>query len=144
MCSRLLAADTTQPLVAVAASDMTAATQAMTGMTYDGVVDLPTARGSVRTLQFSMTTSVSTPFDLRSPDQGKTLDQASSRLEVSGNVKFYCTRFAANLLGVPVVFTPDSPPPLVLSDMTFTDAQIKLVYVRADVLTAASLVIRYL
>ncbi len=144
MCSRLLAADTTQPLVAVAASDMTAATQAMTGMTYDGVVDLPTTQGSVRTLQFSMTTSVSTPFDLRSPDQGKTLDQASSRLEVSGNVKFYCTRFAANLLGVPVVFTPDSPPPLVLSDMTFTDAQIKLVYVRADVLTAASLVIRYL
>jgi hypothetical protein len=43
-----------------------------------------------------------------------------------------------------VVFTPDSPPPLILPELLFTDANIQLVFVKTDVLTAPELTIGYL
>jgi hypothetical protein len=59
-------------------------------------------------------------------------------------VEFYCTRFVGWLaqLGttdlIKLTFTPDAPPPaiLVLSEMTFYDAQIALAFVHANSLVA--------
>jgi hypothetical protein len=43
-----------------------------------------------------------------------------------------------------VTFTPDSPPPLVVPDLFFTNATVQLVFVHATTLTAPALHISYL
>lgn len=106
--------------------------------TYDGSVNLKTGSGgSARVLKFSMDRAVNKPFSL-------TIDEAngartvitSNELTTAGNVKFFTERFEGKLFGlIPVVFTPDSPPPLTLPYLWFTDVKIQLNYVQCDVLT---------
>jgi hypothetical protein len=123
---------------------MTAGTLTMSGLSFDGIVELPTVNGPLRTLRFSMNRSVSSPFELRVPTSGPTLSLTSSALTVQGHVRFYSSRFQGNLFGlIPVVFTPDSPPPLILPELLFTDANIQLVFVDCEVLTAPNLTIAY-
>lgn len=110
----------------------------MTGSTYDGVVDLPTATGTVKTLKFSMENAVTEPFTLTIPENGghKTVIK-TDKLEIDKNVKFYTSRFAGNLFGIiPVVFTPESPPPLTVYKLWFTNVSIDLDYVSCHTLTA--------
>jgi len=99
----------------------------------------------MRVLQFSMSRSVSTPFALHVPaPDGKQLQFHSSSLTVQGHVKFFTTKFQGNLLGlIPVTFTPDSPPPLILPELFFSNANIELAYVQSDVLTGPALQISY-
>lgn len=97
----------------------------------------------MKALQFSMDSSTSTPFELQPVSSNGNIDINSSKLTVSSNVKFYCTEIKGNLLGaLPVDYTVDSPPPLVLSDLYFTDVTIQLAFVYADSLTAANLDIK--
>ena len=113
----------------------------MYNSTYDGVVDLPTAEGAVRALKFSMDKAVNKPFKLTIPEQGgaTTLIQ-SDELTTDGNVRFYTPSFRGKLFGViPVTFTPESPPPLTLPVLWFTDVTINLAFVRCDTLTAEPL-----
>ena len=57
-------------------------------------------------------------------------------LTTTGHVAFYTPRFEGKLFGViPVVFTPDSPPPLTLPYLKFTDVKIQLAFVTCDTLT---------
>jgi len=141
---RKLAVDPGQPPVNVKPSIMTAGTLTMSGLSFDGVVELPTAKGPVRTLRFSMNKSVSRPFELRVPFDSRTLSLTSSALTVQGDVKFYSSRFEGKLFGlIPVVFTPDAPPPLILPELLFTDANIQLMLVQTDTLTAPNLTIAY-
>ena len=143
--ARTLAVGPDQPPVNAVPSLMTAASLTMSGLSFDGVVDLPTKTGTLKVLQFSMSKSVSTPFQLltAAPD-GQTLAFNSSSLTVQGNVKFFTTKFQGNLFGlIPVTFTPESPPPLILPELVFSDARIELAFVRSDVLTAPSLTIEY-
>ncbi len=134
----VLAAGADQPYVAGVATLKTA-TLKMSGLSYDGVYDLPTVGGgSIQTLKFSMTSAAQTPFELDVPAaDGRQIVQTSSDLVISGKVEFYCTRFAGWLLdAVKLTFTPDAPPPLVLPEMTFNRAELWLVYVHADKLVA--------
>jgi hypothetical protein len=141
---RKLAVDPGQPPVNAVPSIMTADRLTMSGLSFDGVVELPTVKGPLRSLRFSMNKSVASPFELRVPTSGRTLSLASSALTVQGHVKFYASRFAGKLFGlIPVVFTPDSPPPLILPELLFTDVNIELVFVDTDTLTAPDLVIQY-
>jgi hypothetical protein len=106
--------------------------------TYDGVVELTTPGGPLRALKFSMDKSVTKPFSLTigEPADHTTLIK-SGELTTDGNVRFYTPRFEGKLFGViPVVFTPDSPPPLTLPVLWFTDVKINLAFVRCDTLTA--------
>jgi hypothetical protein len=106
--------------------------------TYDGVVNLPTgSAGPARVLKFSMDKAVNQPFSLTidEADGGHTVIK-SNELTTAGHVQFFTERFAGNLFGViPVVFTPDSPPPLTLPYLWFTDVKIQLNYVQCDTLT---------
>jgi hypothetical protein len=114
----------------------------MFNSTYDGVVELPTAKGKVRALQFSMTSNVSTPFELRVREpNGKTTQITSSKMVSEGHVKFFTTKFSGRLLGFPVTFTPDQPPPLTLPILIFTSVTIDLVFTSSDTLTADNLTI---
>ena len=109
----------------------------MSGLSYDGVVEVPTATGAIRALQFSMDKSVVGDFSLLVPgSDGHDLLTLADELTVEGDVKFYTNRFSGQLLGIPLTFTPDFPPPLVLPDMTFGNPDINLVYISSDSLTA--------
>jgi hypothetical protein len=97
----------------------------------------------MKVLQFSMDSSTSTPFELQPASSNGKLDLTSSKLTVSSNVKFYCTEIKGNLLGtLPVDFTVDAPPPLVVPELFFTNVTIQLAFVYADTLTADNLNIK--
>ena len=110
----------------------------MYNSTYDGVVDLPTANGPLPALKFSMTKAVNKPFKLTIAEPGEhTTLIESDELITEGDVRFYTPRFRGNLFGViPVTFTPETPPPLTLPVLWFTNVRIDLAFVRCDTLTA--------
>jgi hypothetical protein len=113
----------------------------MYGSTYDGTVDLTTATGPLEVLKFSMDSSVTEPFSLTIPEAGgRTTVIKSNKLTTKGNVEFYTPSFAGKLFGAfPVTFTPDSPPPLMLPWLYFSDVRITLAFVSCDTLIAAPL-----
>jgi hypothetical protein len=131
-----------QPTVNEVPSTQRAALLTMSGLSYDGNVALPTANGTIEVMQFSMTSSTSTPFELDVPVGDHEIVITSSSLTVSGTVKFFTTEIKGNLDGaVPIDFTPSSPPPLTVPELFFTDAVISLVFVQSTTLTADALTI---
>ncbi|AGL18193.1 DUF6114 domain-containing protein [Actinoplanes sp. N902-109] len=110
----------------------------LTDSTYDGVAEIPTADGPMRTLKFSMDKAENVPFSLTLPAQhGLTTVITSDKLVTAGTVMFYTPRMQGKLFGViPVTFTPDQPPPLTLPTLVFTDVSIDLAFIRCDTLTA--------
>jgi hypothetical protein len=134
------------PMVAAQHGVMEGDSLTMYDSTYDGVIEVPTARGPLKVLKFSMRKSVTEPFSLTIPEAGgHTTLIRSNALTVDGNVRFYTPKFTGKLFGlIPVEFTPESPPPLTLPVLWFTDIRIDLAFVRSDVLTADPLDIREL
>jgi hypothetical protein len=120
---------------------LTAATQVLNGFSFVGVTSLPTADGgSIRVLQFSASRATSVNFALTSAAGGRhSLSINSDPLVVSGTVSLFASRFQGTLLGIPLTFTPDLPPPLTLPDMTFTDVTIELVFLDTTSLEAPTL-----
>jgi hypothetical protein len=133
--------DPDQPVSALRPGILRAASLTMFGAAYDGVIELPAHGGALRSLRFSMSKAVNTPFDLRiSEPDGTTTDVASSELTIAGRVRFTTPKFTGNLFGViPVAFTPDSPPPPMPPILWFTDVTIDLAFVRCDTLRADAL-----
>jgi hypothetical protein len=128
----------------------------MHGLSYDGVIDLPTKTAdgkpsTVRVLKFSMTAVANTPFKMETPGGPKILETTSDKLTLSGHVEFYTTRLTGKLQIIPglpplpieLTFTPKSPPPLTLPEMTFKDVQVELVYVKCDTLIADNFDLRF-
>jgi hypothetical protein len=136
--TRAAAVPADQPRVSDTPGKQIAALLKQSGLSYDGIAEVPTKSGTIRALKFSMSSSSSIPFELQIPSPGgHTISIKSSDLTVSGNVTFYTTEIKGNLLGLlPVDFTPNSPPPLVIPELFFTDATVQLVFVQSDVLTA--------
>ncbi|MET7419270.1 DUF6114 domain-containing protein [Dactylosporangium sp. NPDC005555] len=134
-----------QPFVAAAPSILIADEMTMDSLVYDGVAELTKKDGSkVKVLAFSMKNSVSTPFELRTPGAPRLLLTKSTSLTVEGNVKFYTSKFSANVLGIlPLTFTPSFPPPPIPLPGYYTDCNIELVYVQSNVLRAPGLSIAY-
>jgi hypothetical protein len=129
------------PMVSTKGSTLETASLTMYNSTYDGVVQLDTAKGKLAALKFSMTKAVNEPFKLTIPEVGgHTTLIESNKLTTDGNVRFYTPSFKGKLFGViPVTFTPESPPPLTLPVLWFTDVQINLAFVRCDTLTGEPL-----
>ena len=150
LTAKALAAPADNTKAAVNPATQITAVLEQVNLTFDGVTSLPTANGSIRVLQFSMDSSTSTPFELRVPVNDHTLDYRSSKLTVSGHVRFYTSEL--DIAGIPVL-TPDSdltallqllPPGVTLPVLVFPAVTLKLVLVRADKLTAPDLTIAYL
>ncbi|PWU57782.1 hypothetical protein DLJ47_01445 [Micromonospora sp. S4605] len=137
-----IAAEPGQPVVAATPSKLTGSKVTMTGLRFDGIVDLPTDDGSLRALKFSMQQAVTDDFLLRSPGPaGRTMRFATNQLTVRGDVAFYATRFAGKILGIKVTLTPDLPLPDGLPitspiPLTFTEPVMDLAFVTCDTLTA--------
>ncbi|TDC42292.1 DUF6114 domain-containing protein [Micromonospora sp. KC213] len=138
-----LAPDPGQPKVAAKPSRLTGSRVTMTGLRFDGIVDLPTANGSVKVLKFSMTEAVTDDFKLVADGpSGRSQQYVTNRLTVRGDVAFYAARFSGKLLGIPVTLTPDLPFPDGIPitspiPISFTEPVIELAFVDCDTLTAA-------
>ncbi|MFF3869957.1 DUF6114 domain-containing protein [Micromonospora sp. NPDC001898] len=137
-----IAAEPGQPRVAAEPSKLTGSEVTMTGLRFEGIVELDTGAGKLRTLKFSMDKAVTGDFLLQAGGPGgKTMRYATDRLTVQGDVAFYATRFVGRLLGVKITLAPDLPFPDGIPitspiPITFTDPVIDLAYVDSDVLTA--------
>jgi Family of unknown function (DUF6114) len=138
---RLAAADG-QPVVSDHPGHMTTSVLTLNGFAFDGVVELPTTGGgTIRVLQFSIARATNADFRLLIEKDGQTLAITSDPLIAAGNVKLYTSRFTGSLLGIPLTFTPDFPPPLTLPDMIFTNVSLELVFLDCDTLEGPSLFI---
>ncbi|WP_019901664.1 DUF6114 domain-containing protein [Salinispora arenicola] len=134
--------DAEQPVVNVVPSKLTGSKVTMTKLRFEGIVDLPTAEGTLKTLKFSMVKAVTDDFLLRVPGPAdRTMRFATNELTIRGSVDFYTTRFAGRFLGIKIVLTPDLPLPdgiplPVPIPISFTDPEIDLAFVTSDTLTA--------
>ncbi|MEU5877461.1 DUF6114 domain-containing protein [Spirillospora sp. NPDC047279] len=99
----------------------------MSGLSYDGVAELDSAKGTVRALKFTMSKAVLKDVDQTS---GRTALKTPS-LTLDDGVVMYTTKMSSKLLGIPLVFTPEHPPPLTLPFMVMTDVVSERPAVRA-------------
>ncbi|TLP62089.1 DUF6114 domain-containing protein [Microbispora triticiradicis] len=133
-----------QARVAVEPAAVRAPSLTMTGMKFTGVVEMPTATGTVKMLRFTMHKAV-----LERPVQtmGSTT-LVGSTFTFEGNVVICTTKMTAKLLGVPQQFTAEHPNILVRAlklvpslnvPLTMTDVVSEQPYVTADSLRADDL-----
>ena len=137
-----IAAEPGQPRVAARPSKLTGAKLVMTGLRFEGIVDLPTSDGTLKCLKFTMDKAVTDDFVLQADGPaGKTQRYVTEQLTVQGDVAFYATRFVGWLAGIKITLTPDLPLPDGLPitspvPVTFTDPVIDLAFVDSNTLTA--------
>jgi hypothetical protein len=107
---------------------------------FDGIATLPTASGPLATLKFTMDEASDQGFALMIGDASRSVTIKGELLVAQGHVTLYTTSFSAKLLGAPLTFTPDSPPPPVLPPaVVFTDVSLNLVYLECDLLKISSM-----
>ncbi|MFE9955032.1 DUF6114 domain-containing protein [Micromonospora sp. NPDC005299] len=137
-----LAAEPNQPIVADPPSKLTGSKVTMTGLRFEGIVELPTRDGTLKCLKFTMDKAVTDDFTLlASGPAGKNQRYVTDRLTVEGDVAFYATRFVGHLLGIKITLTPDLPFPDGIPvtspiPITFTDPVMELAYENSKSLTA--------
>ncbi|MFG2055271.1 DUF6114 domain-containing protein [Micromonospora sp. NPDC048930] len=137
-----VAAEPSQPTVADPPSKLTGSKVTMTGLRFEGIVELPTRDGTLKCLKFTMDQAVTDDFALLATGPaGKQQRYVTDRLTVQGDVAFYATRFVGYLLGIKITLTPDLPFPDGIPitsplPITFTDPVIDLAYENSKTLTA--------
>ncbi|MGH8791460.1 MAG: hypothetical protein ACRDXX_02275, partial [Stackebrandtia sp.] len=118
---------------------LSASTMTMSGLSYGGVVEVPTAAGGMRALEFTMDTmeleGMDNAADFGDGDAAQLhVINAESTAVLDGDVRQYVRRISGKIFGiVPVEFTPDFPPPLTPPYLVLTDVVAETVYVRCDV-----------
>jgi hypothetical protein len=140
-----LRADAGQPDVAAEPSRLTGSKVTMFNLAFQGIVDLPTADGPITVLKFTMDRAVTEDFQLLTHPRGAHTQDVVFRtktLTIKDDVVFYTSRFQGKALGlIPVDYTPENTTtpipltPIPYPIIFFTDPDIQLVWVTADVLT---------
>jgi len=102
-------------------STLRASSLTMSGLSYDGVAELDTPGGTVRALKFTMSKAVLKNVDQTTRHGGASNSLTTGNLTLNDGVTMYTTKMSSKLIGIPLTFTPDSPPPLVLPYMIMTD-----------------------
>jgi hypothetical protein len=108
----------------VRTSGLTSEKLVMSGASYDGVVECPTADGPRRYLKLSMSRADFTDAELWFEDAGARMSLGLPTMEMNGDVQMHITRMHVRILGIPLTFTPDFPPPLLLPYMIVTDVDV--------------------
>lgn len=128
------AQQTEGPVVAVRPWTMTADELRLSGLTYHGVVRVPTdGPASKRALKFTASGLVITSLVQTAETAGHTTTLSARPGSVStiegDTITLYTERLKGNLMAgpapVPVDFTPDNPPPLSLPSLRFTNVTVK-------------------
>ncbi|RKS10422.1 hypothetical protein DFP74_6188 [Nocardiopsis sp. Huas11] len=105
-------------------SGLTSQKLVMSGASYDGVVECPTADGPRRYLKLTMSRADFTDAELWFEDAGVRMSLGLPTMEMNGDVQMHITRMHVRILGIPLTFTPDFPPPLLLPYMIVTDVDV--------------------
>ncbi|KIH97918.1 hypothetical protein LP52_16445 [Streptomonospora alba] len=104
-------------------SGLSADTLSMSGAAFEGVVEYPVQGGTVRYLKMSMDTAELSGARQWAEHAGTTTSLEIPEMTMSGDVVMHVTRMKVRILGIPLEFTPDFPPPLLLPSMTVTDLE---------------------
>ncbi|ORT56659.1 hypothetical protein BKD26_27835 [Streptomyces sp. CB03238] len=115
------------------------------GFIVAGVRDIPTLDGTVRVMVLRMRQASLREYRMTTGDGGPRLSLGAHRLDLSGDVTLYLTRFRGCVEGlVCLTFTPDRlpVPPLVPPFVFLTDVTAEQVLVTSDVITARRLSLR--
>ncbi|SHI76738.1 hypothetical protein SAMN05421803_10217 [Nocardiopsis flavescens] len=110
----------------VRTSGLTADVLTMSGARYDGVVECPTADGPRRYLRLTMNRAEVTGGDLWFEEHGTRMSLGLPSMTLDGDVVLHVTRMRIEIFGIPlpVTFTPDFPPPLLLPYMFVTEVDV--------------------
>lgn len=93
----------------------------MAGLTYDGVVSVPSPAGAVTMLEFSMNSlALSGSVTMSVTQAGQTVTVQASQAALSDSVVLYTTEISGDLNGVTVTYTPASPPSSLPSSLQLT------------------------
>jgi hypothetical protein len=123
----------------VRTSGLTADTLTMRGARYDGVVECPTADGPRRYIMLSMRQADVENGELWFEDGGTRMSLGLPTMNLTGDVRLHITRMHVRLLGIPLTFTPDFPPPLLLPFMIVTDVEVDNPMAGTDSMTIPNL-----
>ena len=115
----------------------------MTGARYDGVVECPTDEGTQRYIRLSMSTADLDNGELWFEDSGTRMSLELPTLSMDGEVTMHVTRMHVRLLGIPITFTPDFPPPLLLPFMIVTDVDVDSPMAETDLMVIPDLNARH-
>ncbi|MFI6575139.1 DUF6114 domain-containing protein [Nocardiopsis sp. NPDC050513] len=108
----------------VRTSGLTADRLTMSGAGFGGVVECPTEDGPRRYLRLTMREADLRGAELWFEDAGARMSLGLPTLIMDGDVEMHVTRMHVRVLGIPLTFTPDFPPPLLLPYMVVTDVDV--------------------
>lgn len=129
---------------------LTATQATLAGLTYDGVVTVPTATGDVTTIELRSTAATLTGLELHTPctplaalGTGLTaasVTPAGSSSTSTTGLTLYARSVTATVAGTGVTWTPGSPPPAAdLGDVVLTDVTIEVTSLTLPAFTAPGL-----
>ncbi len=124
-------------------SGLTADRLTMIGASYDGVVECPTGEGPQRYIRLSMDTADLVNGELWFEESGTRMSLGLPELSMDGDVVLHVTEMNVSLLGIPLTFTPDFPPPLLLPIMVVTDVDVSDPLTATDTMTIPDLNARF-
>lgn len=120
-------------------SGLTADSLAMYGARYRGVVECPTEDGPRRYIRLTMSSGDVRGGELWFDDLGTRRSLGLPTMNMTGDVEMHVTRMHVRLLGIPLTFTPDFPPPLLLPIMYLTDVDVDSPMAYTDSMTIPDL-----
>ncbi|WP_282793553.1 DUF6114 domain-containing protein [Streptomyces sp. CC224B] len=115
------------------------------GFIVAGVRTVPTADGPLKVMVLRMRAASLTDYRLRTRDGGRELALGADKLDLSGKVTLYLTRFKGCIEGLLcLTFTPDRlpVPPLVPPFVFMTDVSAEQALVTSDEIVAGGLTLR--
>ncbi len=127
----------------VRTSGLTADRLTMSGARYDGVVECPTLDGPRRYIRLTMSRADFVDAELWFEDAGTRMSLGLPTMTMDGSVQMHITRMHVRILGIPLTFTPDFPPPLLLPYMIVTDVDVDNPLASTDVMSIPNLNGRY-
>lgn len=121
-------------------SGLTSDRLTMIGARFDGVVECQTADGPQRYLKLSMGRADFHGAELWfTGGDGARASLGLPAMVMDGRVEMHVTRMHVRILGIPLTFTPDFPPPLLLPIMIVTDVDVDHPIAQTDVMTIPDL-----
>ncbi|MEV0261076.1 DUF6114 domain-containing protein [Streptomyces sp. NPDC050617] len=130
---------------AARAPTVTTSLFAPNGFLLAGVVQVPTADGPVKAMVLKMRAASLTDYRLTTRDGGPELALGARKLDLSGDVTLYLTKFSGCLEGlVCLTFTPDQlpVPPVVPPFVFMTNVDAEQALVTSDLIVADGLTLR--
>jgi hypothetical protein len=135
----MLRSTSDQPVVPAYTAQLSGTAFDITDSWYVGNVTLKRADGStVTAMKFTAKKAVVPGFQLKVPTAaGSThgLLATADSITFTGDVVLYATKFSGSLLGIPLSFSPTSPPPSIIPLPSLKDVQIAMVANSGDSLS---------